>query len=173
MQQEAQQPDYTPTATVKDLMDSIIDPSADVVWNDVMTSVDASGTEDKFPRTDEEWADVRRGAIRLVESSNLLLVPGRHVAGPGEKSVAPGVELEPLEMEALISEDPEGWNVWSKALHNASLAMLQAIDPKDPKRLFDLGGRLDAACEGCHRQYWYPNEVIPPFPSGLETTGGQ
>jgi hypothetical protein len=89
VQEEAPQTDYTPTATIKDLMDSIVDPSADVVWNAVMTSVDASGTEDKFPRTDEEWADVRRGAIRLVESSNLLLVPGRHVAGPGEKSVPP------------------------------------------------------------------------------------
>jgi hypothetical protein len=76
-------------------------------------------------------------------------------------------------MEALISKDPEGWNVWSKALHNASLAMLQATDSKDAKRLFDLGGRLDAACEGCHRQYWYPNETIPSFPAGLKSTGGQ
>ena len=35
------QPAYTTTATVKDLMLSIIDPSADVVWNSVTTAMDS------------------------------------------------------------------------------------------------------------------------------------
>src|SRR5688572_2310667 len=73
--QEPAQPEYTPTATIKDIMDSITDPSADVVWNSVQTVVTASGIEETAPRTDEEWVNVRRGAIRLAEAANLLMMP--------------------------------------------------------------------------------------------------
>jgi hypothetical protein len=158
-------PAYAPYATVKDLMDSMVDPSADVVWNSVATLADANGIEDRTPRTSEEWADVRHGAIRLVEATNLLLMPGRHVARPGEKSETPGVELEPEQMEALVNKDRAAWNSRAKALHDASVSALQAIDAKNAKKLFDVGEEIDTACENCHKQDWYPNEKIPPTPS--------
>ena len=170
-QQESRQLEYTPTATIKDLMDSIVDPSADVVWNAVATVVHEGGNEERVPHTPEEWTDVRRGAIRLVEASNLLLMPGRHVARPGEKSEVPGVELEPEEMEALVNKDREAWTRHAKALHEVSLTMLQAIDAKDGKKLFDVGEELDTVCENCHVQYWYPNEKIPELPSELGAKG--
>ena len=161
-QQEPQPPQYMTTATIKDLMDSIVDPSADVVWDSVATVVTANGTEERAPRTDEEWAKVRQGAIRLVEAHNLLVVPGRLVARPHEKSLAPGVELEPEEMQALIDKDRDKWNKRAKALHDASLQVLQAIDAKNVGALTDLGERIDNACENCHLAYWYPNQVLPP-----------
>jgi hypothetical protein len=158
---------YAPTATIKDLMDSIVDPSADVVWNAVSTTVEAGRDDERVPHSDEEWAEVRRGAIRLVEAANLLMIPGRHVARPGEKSEAPGVELEPTEMEALVNKDRDLWVKRVQAFHAASLDALHAIDAKDSAKLFELGDTLDAACESCHRRYWYPNEKIPEFPSSL------
>ena len=165
--EEPAQPAYTPVATVKDLMDSIVDPSADVVWQSVSTVVDKQrGTVDRAPHTAEEWTEVRRGAIRLVEATNLLLIPGRHVARPGEKSQTPGVELEPEQMEALINKDRAAWNSRAKALHDATLAALQAIDAKDPEKLIDTGEQIDVACENCHTHYWYPNEKLPPLPPG-------
>jgi hypothetical protein len=157
-----QQPEYTPTATVKDLMDAMVDPSADVVWDAVATESGKDGLVDRVPKNDEEWANVRHGAIRLVEAGNLLLMPGRHVARPGEKSEAPGVELEGEQMEALIHKDWGAWLKRVKAFHEAGLAVLQSIDAKDPKALFDVGGQLEMACEGCHTQYWYPNQPLPP-----------
>ena len=155
-------PQYSPDATIKDIMDSIIDPSADVVWESVATVVTPSGTEERMPRTDEEWTVVRRGAIRLVEGTNLLLMPGRHVARPHEKSEVPGIELEPTEMEVLINKDRAKWESRTKALHVESLAALRAIEAKDAKALVDIGERIDGACENCHVQYWYPNQVLPP-----------
>src|SRR4030095_7555949 len=86
-------PDYTPTATIKDIMQSVVDPNADVVWLSVTTVQSAKGTVDTAPKTDEEWAKVRHGAIALTEAGNLLIVPGRHVARPGEKSETAGVQL--------------------------------------------------------------------------------
>src|SRR5687767_13080996 len=79
-----EQAQFRPTATIKDIMVSVIDPEADVLWNSVATIVTASGTEEREPRTDEDWATLRRSAIQLVEATNLLRVPGRHVARPGE-----------------------------------------------------------------------------------------
>ena len=64
-------------------------------------------------------------------AANLLMVPGRHVARPHEKSETPGVELEPSEMEALINKDIPAWRMRAKALHEAGLAALRAIDNKD------------------------------------------
>jgi hypothetical protein len=161
-QQEPQQPEYTTTATVKDLMDSIVDPSADVVWDAVATESGKDGIVDRAPKNDEEWKNVRFGAIRLVEASNLLLVPGRHVAKPGEKSEAPGVELVGEEMEVLINKDRAAWNGRAKALHEAAVEALQAIDAKDAPKLFEVGGHIEMACENCHSQYWYPNQQFPP-----------
>ena len=157
-----QQPEYTTTATIKDIMDSIVDPSADVVWNSVSTMVSTAGIEEKAPKNDEEWADVRRGAIRLVEAPNLLMLPWRHVARPGEKSETPGVELEPEEMEARINKDREAWNRRAKVLHDVSMEMLHAVEAKDREKMLEVGDRLDKACENCHLNYWYPNQVLPP-----------
>ena len=162
--------DYNPAATVKDLMDSIVDPSADDVWNAVTTTVDQRGTDEKKPRTDAEWTNVRRGAIRLVEGANLLMMPGRHMARAGERSTTPGVELEPAEMEALVDKDRPTWNQRAKALQGVALEVLQAVDARNPDRLFDAGDRLDAACENCHRHYWYPNEKIPDFPPDVPSS---
>jgi len=164
-------PPYTNVATIKDLMQSVVDPNADVVWLAVTTVQSSKGTEEIAPKTDEDWTKVRHGAIALVEASNLLIVPGRHVARPGEKSETPGVELEPSEMEALINKDIPAFHMRANALHEAALAALKAIDNKDAAKLFDVGEQIDQACENCHKQYWYPNEKIPPVPGETAETG--
>src|SRR5262245_61151672 len=164
-------PEYTPTATVKDIMQSIVDPNADVVWLSVTTVQSAKGTVETAPKTDEEWTKVRHGAIALTEAANLLMVPGRHVARPHEKSETPGVELEPSEMEALINKDIPAWRMRAKALHEAGLAALTAIDNKDAQKVFEVGEQIEQACENCHKQYWYPNEQIPPVPGETAETG--
>jgi hypothetical protein len=158
------QPDYAPTATIKDLMLSIVDPSADAVWLSVTTVQDDKGITDKAPRNDEEWAAVRHGAIALAEASNLLMMPGRRVARPGEKSETPGVELEPEEMDVLIAKDRSTWNMRAMALHAAALDTLKAVDAKDSQKVFEIGEEIERACENCHSHYWYPNEKIPPVP---------
>jgi hypothetical protein len=155
---------YEPAATVKDLMQSIIDPAADQVWNAVTTVQTATGTVETVPKTDEDWLKVRHGAVGLAEGANLLMMPGRHVARPHEKSETPGVELEPAEMEALINKDRPAFYMRARALHEAGLAAVAAADAKDSKKLFEVGEQIENACEGCHSHYWYPNEKVPPVP---------
>jgi hypothetical protein len=157
-------PHYVPEATVKDLMQAVVDTSADAVWLSVTTEVNDKGVIDTRPRNDDEWTRVRHGALTLAESANLLMIPGRHVARPGEKSEAPGVELEPEEMEVLINKDRAAWNARATALHDAAMLAARAADAHDADKIFEVGETIENACESCHRQYWYPNEKIPDAP---------
>jgi len=147
---------YHLTATIKDIMDSMVDPSADTLWESVATIVSAKGTEERRPKTDEDWANVRRAAIRLIEGPNLLMMEGRHVAKPGEKSENPGIELEPQQMEDLINKDRESFVKLAHALQEAGTVALAAIDAKNAEGLLDAGETIDTACENCHLKYWYP-----------------
>jgi len=173
----ARQPEeLRPTATVKDIMDSIVDPSADVLWESVATIVTAEGTEERAPKTDEEWTNVRRHAVQLVEASNLLLIKGRHVARPGERSENAKIELEPEEIESLIDKD---WNTWTRlalALHDATMPAFDAIQAKNAQGLWDAGEGIDTACENCHLKYWYPNSGPPlgsvPLPRTINGAEG-
>jgi plastocyanin len=155
-EERPREPQFRPTATIKDIMTSIIDPEADVLWNSVATIVSLSGTEEREPRTDEEWAAVRRSAVQLVEATNLLRVPGRHVARPGEKSENPRIELQPETIQKMIAEDPAAWSTLVDRLHDAAAPALKAIDARNAKGLFDAGEHIEHACEACHQRYWYP-----------------
>jgi hypothetical protein len=157
-------PPYTTTATVKDIMLHIVDPAGDMVWDATSTVIDKGGIHETMPKSDEEWFKVRSGLIMLIEGSNMLMIPGRHVAKPGEKSETPGVELEPSQMEELINKDRAAWYARAKALHDVAQRVLEVVDKRDAQNLFDLGEDIDQACENCHRQYWYPNEQIPELP---------
>jgi hypothetical protein len=157
-------PPYKATATMKEIMQFIIDPAADDVWQAVMTVDSTQGTVETVPRSDEDWLKARRGALTLIEASNLLMTPGRKVGHPHDKSEVPGVELEPEEMEANIARDLPEFYKAALRLHDAGIQALAAITAKDAPRLFEVGETIELACEHCHSRYWYPNEKIPAFP---------
>jgi len=142
------------TATMKDIMDSQVDPAADYIWDAVATTVTAKGREEKYPRTDEEWKEVRRRAIQLMEGANLLLIPGRRVAAPGQ-TADPRIELPPDQIEALINQDRRAFVDLAHGLYDSVVPALQAIEAKDKEKLLNAGDAIDRACESCHMKYWY------------------
>jgi hypothetical protein len=142
--------------TIRDLMDSIVDPSADAIWNAVGTVADKQGVKDMAPKTPEEWADVRRAAVRLIEGGNLLMMPGREAAPAGFKSEAPGVELEPPEITALIKKKRKSFDAFARALQALGSEALRASEAKNAELLIEIGGRMEEVCESCHKTFWYP-----------------
>lgn len=148
-------------ASIKDLMQSIIDPSADVLWGAAGTVVDKEGFHELTPKTQEEWLDVRRAAVRIIEGGNLLMMPGREAAPIGTKSDTPGVELEPAQISALIKKNRKSFDDFAKALQVIGLDALQASDTKNAAVLLDVGARMDNICESCHQTFWYPNVSKP------------
>jgi len=153
------EPPFRKTATIKDIMDSMVDPSADFLWESVATIVTRKGTEERRPRTDDEWKAVRRAAITLVEATNLLIMDGRAVAKPGEKSENPGIELSPEAIRRVMDDDPDTLVKLAGALHDAGMKAMAAIDAKNADALSDAGEVIDNACETCHLKYWYPPDA--------------
>ncbi|MFL6620961.1 MAG: cytochrome c [Povalibacter sp.] len=165
-QKQAQAPasPFLPTASIQEIMNSQVDPAADFLWEAVSSETTAAGTVDHHPQNDAEWLELRHAAIRLVESSNLLVMEGRQVAASGhrlEDAHVPGIS-PPEEIQHAIAADPPAFVSHAHELHSAAAQMLAAIDEKSPEHLIVAGGKLDEACEGCHMKYWYPNAPLPP-----------
>lgn len=151
-------PELATAATIKDLMDAMVDPNAEYLFDNIVEIVDEKGIIDKTPKTDDEWKEVRRRALMLVEAPNLLVAPGRTVAKPGEKAEYPEVELSPEQIQKLIDDDREAFVRRARRLQDAATLALKAIDARDKKELFAKLGDVDRACESCHLHYWYPND---------------
>jgi hypothetical protein len=152
--------DMTPIVSVKELMADMIDPLADNIFDAVWWEVTAKGVVDHRPRTDDEWQQVRTGAVTLAEGIYLLKV-ARPFAPPGDVNNSTGAnppELSPTQIEAKVAKDPVLWNAKIEALRNVGLATLEAVKRKDVDALFQAGADLDAACEACHLEYWYPGD---------------
>lgn len=147
-------------------MDGVVDPSADYLWDSVSTIVTRKGVEERRPRTDEDWKNVRRRAIELIEAPNLLIMDGRKVAKPGEKSENPGIELGPEDIQQIIDGDRATFIQRAHALQDAGLKALAAIDRKDVDGLSDAGEAIDEACEQCHLKYWYPPDAEARLKAG-------
>ena len=155
-----------PIAGVQDVMASMIDPAADFLWESVSTTVIKGKMVEKQPRTDQEWAEVRRQAIILAEGANLLMMDGRHVVKEGAKLEDHGTagNLTAEESEQAIAKNRDSFLAFAKALRDVGASMLGAADAKNPQGIIDAGDTLDQVCEGCHLKFWYPGQKIPLFP---------
>lgn len=106
-------------ATMKQIMLDLIHPAS----NEILLFVYRGGSAEE-----KDWAAVRRSAVTLAESGNLLMQPGR-------------------------ARDQGDWMKDAKMLVDAGTEAYQAAQAKDVKALAALTERLDAACTTCHKQY--------------------
>src|SRR5437870_2055707 len=116
---QAQQDTLQPVATMKQLMVDIIHPAS----NEILLFVSRGSSQD-----DKEWDRVRRSAITLAESANLLTMRGR-------------------------ARDQGEWIKDAKLLADVGVAAYKAAEAKDAKALAALTESLDASCTTCHKQY--------------------
>jgi hypothetical protein len=113
---------------VKDLMNWILDPNADVVWASVGTIVTAEGEQKFAPNTDEQWTAVRNSAATVIEAGNLLMLSGR-------------------------ARNQEDWMKKVQEMMRTANQVLQATQAKDAEMVFTAGSDLFLACSSCHEAY--------------------
>lgn len=156
-------PAFQPSASIQDLMASIVEPSAEILWNAVSSEVTAKGVEEKQPQTPEEWQVLRHHAIALQEAGNLLRIRGRAVALPGKVLEDSGVEgvSTPQQIASTIDHNRAAYDAAAGRLHDSATEALAAIDRRDVQQFLLAGERIDAACEHCHSVFWYPNAKTP------------
>ena len=131
----ASQTSFDTTTSVKELMGWMIDPSARALWASTGSEETAEGTRDFAPTTDEEWTRLSSHAVTVLESGNLLMLPGR-------------------------ARDQNDWTKLSRAMTDTARTVLEAIEAKDTEALFATGGDLYQTCTDCHALY-----LIPAGPS--------
>lgn len=166
--QPAAAPGPRPLASLQEIMQSIVDPAADALWESVSSTVTAAGVEEHQPRSDEDWNTLRHHAVRLAEAANLLATEGRPVARAGkpleDAHVAGTLDADAI-AQRLASERPRFLG-HARQLQDAAETALAAIDTRNLERFLEAGANIDKACEGCHRVFWYPGDKRPPELAG-------
>ena len=126
-------PPFRTETSVSMLMANILDPAADLLWDAVGTVLDENGETTWEPETEEEWLQVRLGAMALAESANLLMMDGR-------------------------ARDQDQWIRLAEDMADAAMLAFEAAEARDAQRVFDLGEAVYNSCNNCHTLYWVDDE---------------
>lgn len=118
----------TMALSTRELMERVIDPTADLFWESSGTIITAAGETSRAPTTDGGWQAAVNAAATLVEAGNLLMMPGR-------------------------ARDDKEWMQFARQLQSTAAAGMKAAQAKDEKAVFDTGGDIFLACRGCHMKY--------------------
>ena len=114
-------------------MEHVLYPSSAVIWQSAGSVITLEGEQSLAPTTEREWHNVEDHAAIIMETSNLLIMPGR---GP----------------------DDETWVALSQQLITTGGLAFKAAQARDPQALFDAGGALYQSCLACHEKYLIPDE---------------
>ena len=148
----------TSSLSIRTIMAAMVDPSGDFLFASVADIADERGVTHKAPATPQEWEAVRHHLQVLVDAQQLLIVPGRRAAEPGDRSSNPAVENEPEQVQRLLDAEHPDFVRRAERLRQAAELGLQAVGSHDTKALFTAVTAIDKACESCHLHYWYPND---------------
>jgi hypothetical protein len=155
-----------PPTTVQAVMDQLVDPSADSLWEAAGTEVTAKGARSHRPRTPQEWAKARALALKIAEGARLLQ-SRRPVGNDGRWALAdastPGIRTA-VQVEADIARNPQHFYQAAGRLQRTAQDAADALGRRDLNAFLDAGARIDAACEACHAAYWYPRDPPRPLP---------
>jgi hypothetical protein len=144
--------------TIKEIMDLVVDPSGDFLFESVVDIADKHGVTHKAPKTERQWAQVRHHLQVLMDAPAILTVPGRRAAHPTDRSRNPEVEYQPEQVQALLDSQHDDFVIRAGRLRDAAAIGMAAAQAKDAKALFVAISGIDKACESCHLHYWYPND---------------
>ena len=125
---------YMTGLSMQELMAHVVDHAADGIWLAQGWLIDAEGTHELFPTTDEGWMYASNAAVTLAEVSNLLLLPGRPV-----------------------DDDPR-WVDATHHLYEAAMEAHEMAEVRDKEAFFKAGSAIFEACTECHSHYVIGND---------------
>jgi hypothetical protein len=121
--------DYRTQLPMKELMAHVIDNAADGIWLAQGWLINAEGTHELFPNTEDGWRYASNAAVTLAEASNLLLLPGRP------------------------ADDDRRWVDATHALYDAAMQAHEMAEARDKEAFFKAGSAIYEACTQCHSHY--------------------
>jgi hypothetical protein len=132
-------PTFKTVATTDQLMDAIIIPNAQAIWDAVVYQ---NGELVTAPTTEDDWYNLQMNAYAVAEAGNLLKIGQR-------------------------AKDNGDWMKFSTELTDRGMEAVRAAEKKDLQGLLAAGGSVYNVCTDCHRQYVTPdpNAPDPPVPT--------
>ena len=124
----AAEAEYNTQLDTQQIMSLVLEPASDILWDSAGWVMDAAGYEDLYPTTDDGWDFVRAQAAIVVESGNMLALPGR-------------------------AEDNDAWMIYSEGLSEAGLLAMKAAAEQNEEDFFQAGAQLYSVCTACHQAY--------------------
>lgn len=154
----AQDSSIPPNLSIEAIMEDIVMPAAEVLWDATAVYITEAGEDDRSPKNDEEWQRVDLSRVALEGAVKALLVPGRSVEEPVAVFEQTEEVLSPQQIAAMIKNEPDVWVAMVSALDDSVQQAKKAIEDQDVEALMEVGGALDEACESCHMHFWYPDQ---------------
>lgn len=119
------EPPYRTVATVDEIMDAIVIPAADAIFDAVVYD---NAELVAAPGSDEDWYALKLRALAIAEAGNLLLMPPR-------------------------ARPEDDWMHYARAMTDGAVRVAGAAAAHDIERLLDTGSEMYTACTGCHDRY--------------------
>jgi hypothetical protein len=108
-------------------MEHVVTPTAFAIWDASGYSVDADGTHDLSPQSDEEWENAVSASATLLEIAHLMVMP-----------------------ERVLDDE---WTKLVRRLNAAAQQALVAAENHDKDGFAAAGDELNESCMACHVHY--------------------
>lgn len=120
------QPAFRSVISINDVMVSVVDHNAHMLWN--------VGLPSRAPKNDQDWHNLEHAADTLAAAGNMILIGG---SGPNDA--------------AWVTDTD--WQMFTQQMTDAALEATRSVDQKNVEALLKAGDSLVAACEGCHGKF--------------------
>ena len=153
------------TPYLHDLMKKVVAVQTQVIWDVGNNAQNDKGDPDPSKLKPADWAKLSGAAGKVKDALQTLAKADKvTVAGAGQKidgeGGTPGA-FGAKEVQKAIDANPKVFKAFATQLSGSMDELLAAVKVKNAQKMFDVSGRLDQECEGCHQQFWYPDEKGP------------
>lgn len=154
--------DTPPAPNLHHLMKDVVAIQTQAIWDVSNNALDENGDPAPSKIKAADWAKLTSAAGKVkVASESLAQAPHVMAAAPGEKidgeGATPGA-FGAKQVQTAIDANPKVFQAFAKQLSGSMEEIVAATKTKDAKKVIDVAGRLDQECEGCHKQFWYPEQ---------------
>lgn len=150
-----------PQLTLHEVMKDKVDKNADELWEISNAALNDEAHLDPKLMTDERWGQIEQRATALQQAAlELSGLDPIVVVKPGVKIADEGVPYGDTgaEVQANVDKDPQKLRDFANALAVHAGDIATAAKNRNFQRAGLLIGELDAVCEDCHLEYWYPSQ---------------
>ena len=124
----ASETEYNTSLDMIELMNLVIEPVADTLWETAGWVLSDAGYEELYPTTDEGWAFAHNQSALIVELGNSLALPSR-------------------------AQGRDTWLQYARAMSQVGERAMQATADQNEEDYFQAGAQLYSVCTACHQAY--------------------